>query len=135
MAQHAASSPRPPDLPPDLQRGELTALVHDASYTNVELANVELASQRANGVTFDTTRLVNVEFADSQLNDLRLADSTLSGCNLANTQAQRATATRVSVETSRLTGIHLPEAVLRDVTTVPRDCRDHRRRLCTPPRA
>jgi uncharacterized protein YjbI with pentapeptide repeats len=121
MTRHAASSPQPPDLPPDLARGELTALAHDASYANVELADVELASQHANGVTVDTTRLVNVEFSDSQLNDLRLVDSTLSGCNLANTQAQRATAARVSVETSRLTGIHLPEAVLRDVSI--RDCR------------
>ncbi len=58
MAENAASSPQPPDLPADLERGELIALAHDASYTNVELTDVELASQQANGVTFDTTRLV-----------------------------------------------------------------------------
>jgi uncharacterized protein YjbI with pentapeptide repeats len=72
-------------------------------------------------VSFDTARLVNVGFSDSHLNDLRITDSLLSGCNLATTQAQRASATRVSIETSRLTGIHLSEAVLRDVLI--RDCR------------
>jgi uncharacterized protein YjbI with pentapeptide repeats len=87
----------------------------------VELSDGVLANQHANGVTFDTVRLVNVAFSDSRLDDLRLADSVLSGCNLANNQAQRASANRVYIETSRLTGVHLPEAALRDVTI--RDCR------------
>jgi uncharacterized protein YjbI with pentapeptide repeats len=121
MSPRTASSPQSPDLPSELEPGNVSVLAHDGTYRDIELSDLALAEARANGVTFHTTRLVNVDVSASQLDDLRLTQRALKGCNLANTQAQRAAATRVTVETSRLTGIDLREATLRDVTF--RDCR------------
>ena len=79
MPGRAASSPQPPDLRSELERGEIGLFGHGGYYTEIELSGVVLSDQRANGVTFDTTRLVNVEISGSQLDDLRLTDSTLTG--------------------------------------------------------
>ncbi len=118
----AALSPQPPELPPGgLERAAVTALVHDGAYGEIELIEVDLSDQHANGVRLDSAKLVNVELAGSRLPDLGVADSWLAGCNMANVQAGRANLTRVSVEASRLTGIALTEAALRDVTL--RACR------------
>jgi hypothetical protein len=45
-----------------------------------------------------------------------LADVRATRCNLANVEARRATASRVSIASCRLTGLAFPEATLRDVT-------------------
>jgi uncharacterized protein YjbI with pentapeptide repeats len=121
MSQRTASSPRSPDLPSELEPGKVSVLAHEGTYRDIELSDLALAEARANGVTFDTTRLVNVDVSAAQLDDLRLTHCALKGCNLANTQMQRASASRVRIETSRLTGINLRDATLRDVAF--RDCR------------
>ncbi len=77
--------------------------------------------QHASGVSFQLAQITSVDLSGSRLEHLRLADSKLRGCNLANLQAPRADAACVSIESSRLTGIHLVEATLRDVTI--RGCR------------
>lgn len=73
-------------------------------------------TSRPNGVTFQTAKLTNDDLSGSRLEHLSLADRELNACNLANVQARGAAVTRATIETSRLTGIHLPEATLRDVT-------------------
>ncbi len=119
--RRTASPPHPPDLPTELNRGDTAQLVHDGSFTDVELSEVALPDQSANGVAFATSRLVKLDLSGSQLPDLRLADCTLMECNLANVQAQRAAVTRVTVENSRLTGIRFHEGTLLDATI--RGCR------------
>ena len=116
-----AADPQPPQLPADLERREIRALEHDATYAEVDLANLALTDQHANGVTFQTAKLTGVELAGSRLEHLGITDTQLTGCDLANLQSPRASATRAAISTSRLTGIALPEAVLRDVAI--RGCR------------
>lgn len=116
-----AHAPESPDLPAQLEPGDISELVHDAAHVETDLSDVALIDQRANGVMFETVRLGNVDLCGSRLEGLRVADSALKRCNLANIQARRTHATRVTINTSRLTGIHLPEAVLRDVMI--QDCR------------
>ncbi len=121
MPRRDAAIPHTPELPAALEPAEVGELSHDASYTECEVVDAVLSDQQANGVIFDAARLVNVELAGSRLDDLRLTDTELKRCNLANTRAQRAEAARVTFDGSRMTGIQLSEASLRDVTI--RDCR------------
>jgi uncharacterized protein YjbI with pentapeptide repeats len=51
MSRPAASAPLAPDLPPELNPGEIKALAHDESVAELELTGVVLTEQRANGVS------------------------------------------------------------------------------------
>lgn len=104
-----------------LERADITALAHDAAYVDIDLADAALPDQHARGVGFETVKLTKVDLSGSRLDHLRVADGELSACNLANVQGRGADLMRVIIETSRLTGIALPETVLRDVTM--RECR------------
>lgn len=117
----AARSPQPPELPFQLGRADISALAHDAAYGDVELVNVALCEQHAKGVAFETFKFTKVDLSGSRLDHLRVLDGELSDCNLANVQSRAANATRTTIQTSRLTGLALPEATLRDITI--RDCR------------
>lgn len=110
------TDPHPPELPYQLERAELGALAHDVAYEEIEVADAAVPDQHAGGVTLQTVRLTKVDLSGSRLEHLKLIDSRLSACSLANVQGRRANVTRVAIATSRLTGIHLPEATLRDVT-------------------
>jgi uncharacterized protein YjbI with pentapeptide repeats len=117
----AVPTPQEPRLPRELGLGEVAELHHDATVSEIELADVALVDQRANGVSFAAVRLSNVDLSGSHLDHLRIADGTLLRCNLANVRARNASITRVAVEGSRITGLTAPRATLRDLTL--RDCR------------
>src|ERR1039457_5922886 len=119
--RRAAASPREPQLPPQLDPGELDGLRHDANVSESELAGVSLVDQSVSGVTFGTVRLADVDLSGSRLEHLRITDGALRRCNLANVHAARASLNRVTVEGSRMTGIAVREATLRDVSL--RGCR------------
>jgi uncharacterized protein YjbI with pentapeptide repeats len=116
-----AASPRPPDLPAQLDAVEVKALSHDGAFTEVEVAGGWLVDQHANGVVFETVKLASVDLSGSRLDHLRISDGALTACNLANLQARSASLTRVSIDASRLTGIVLSQGKLVDVTL--RGCR------------
>ncbi len=117
----AASPPREPQLPPRLEGGTIAALGHDARITELELVGTSLIDQHASGVTFETVKLARIDLSGSRLEHLRIIDGTLHDCNLANLQGRSASAKRVTIESSRLTGIDLAEGALIDVTV--RGCR------------
>lgn len=117
----ATATPQEPRLPLRLAQGEVAELHHDDNVNEIELGNVSLVDQRANGVAFEAVRFSNVDVSGSQLEHLRMADGALHRCNLANVHARRASLTRVAVAGSRMTGIAMPEATLRDLTLS--DCR------------
>jgi uncharacterized protein YjbI with pentapeptide repeats len=115
------ASPRQPELPPELERIEIDALSHDATFTDIEVVQASLVDQHANGVTLGTVGLSSVDLSGSRLEHLSIADAALTGCSLANVQGRSARVTRALIEGSRLTGFVLSEAALTDVTF--RGCR------------
>jgi uncharacterized protein YjbI with pentapeptide repeats len=117
----AASPPTEPQLPDALDRGEIASLDHDARFSDVELTDISLVDQRANGVAFETVRLAQVDLSGSRLEHLRILDGALDGCNLANLQGRNASIKRAMIQSSRLTGIDFAEGALIDITF--RDCR------------
>ncbi len=119
--RRAAHPPKPPDLPTQLESEHPETLAHDSTHAELEWADLALSDQQAKGVTLRALRCAKVDLSGSRLDHLALADGALVGCNLANVQARKADFARVTVETSRLTGLALPEATLSDVTL--RDCR------------
>jgi uncharacterized protein YjbI with pentapeptide repeats len=117
----ATPDPAPAQLPSLLERVEVGGLDHDDAFDERELVGAALADQHARGVTFASVKLTDVDLSSSRMEHLGITDGVLDGCNLANLQARGARIKRVRIERSRLTGIHLAEAVLTDVTF--RDCR------------
>jgi uncharacterized protein YjbI with pentapeptide repeats len=103
----AARPPLPPESPIHLEAIDLSALSAQDAYQEVELVGTELSGQRAGGITFRNAGWTGVDLSESRLEQLRLDDCTLGGCNLANLHARGANLTRVSIESSRLTGIDL----------------------------
>lgn len=117
----AAAPPEAPDLPGRLEPWTLPSLSHDAVLREVSLVDNELADQHASGVQLHGASVTDVDLSGSRLDHLEITDAEFRGGNLANVQAQRAHALRVLAVNCRLTGLHLSEAQLRDVTI--RDCR------------
>src|SRR5208282_17697 len=73
-----APPPRQPQLPPRLDRGDVIALDHDGRLSELELSRASLAEQHANGVTFQTVRLDDVDLSGSRM-------ATFEHCLLAQT--------------------------------------------------
>src|SRR5277367_739003 len=112
----AASVPRPPSLPPELEPGVIDSLDHDETYAELELAEAALAGEHANGVRLDTVRLRTVDLSGSRLEHLSLTNAELSACDLSNVAAPRAELSCVTIDGGRLTGLRFTESDLRDVT-------------------
>jgi uncharacterized protein YjbI with pentapeptide repeats len=73
----AAQPPEPPDLPDDLEVGEIEALGDDDAYVEIELADVSLVDSQAGGVTFETVngaRLTGLALAEAGLRDVAIRD-------------------------------------------------------------
>jgi uncharacterized protein YjbI with pentapeptide repeats len=85
--------PRPPVVAPERRELSLEA-------DELDLTGAELVGGDASGAA---------------LRELSLVDSRLDRCNLANVEARSAAWIRVEVEGSRMTGLSVPEALLRDV--------------------
>lgn len=119
--RRVAHSPQSPELPAQLEAWEAGSLAHDGACSEVEVADVVLSDQDARGLALRAVKLTRVDLSGSRLDHLRVVDGTLANCNLANLHGRGADITRVTIETSRLTGTTLAEAVLRDLTI--RDCR------------
>jgi uncharacterized protein YjbI with pentapeptide repeats len=117
----AAPIPEAPRLPQELDRCEVAELRHGDHIAELELGDLLLVDQRANGVRLEAITASNVDLSGSRLEHASIADSALRRCNLANMQARNAGLLRVVVEESRMTGLAVPEGTLRDVTI--RDCR------------
>ena len=50
----------------------MTALGHDGTFAEIELAGTSLVDQHANGVTFETVKLKSVELSGSRLEHLTI---------------------------------------------------------------
>jgi uncharacterized protein YjbI with pentapeptide repeats len=112
----ATPSPGQPQLPHQINPGKIEALHHDDRIGDIELSDIAMIDQHANGVTFETVKLARVDLSGSRLEHLHIVDGALDGCNLANLRGRNANMKRVRVKSSRLTGIDLAESALSDVT-------------------
>lgn len=117
----AAVPPQPPCLPAALAHVEPAALAHDASYAEAELRALALPEQHAGGVAFEACRLAGVDLSGSRLEELKLVDCAVEGSDMANLTAHRTSIARVLFAGGRMTGAHLIDGSLRDVTF--RECR------------
>jgi uncharacterized protein YjbI with pentapeptide repeats len=99
----------------------IDALEHDDVHAEVELSDVALSRQSANGVALRQTRLTRVALTESRLDQLELADAALVSCDLSNVQGQGVQAERVTLESTGATGLGFPEARLCDLDF--RECR------------
>jgi uncharacterized protein YjbI with pentapeptide repeats len=104
-----------PELPTRLEPSEPTVLEHDAQFAEAELSHLNLRDQRARGVTFQGSKLVDIDLSSSELQDLSLLDVSFSGGNLANVRAHRGRVERTLLQAGRLTGLDLFDATLIDV--------------------
>jgi uncharacterized protein YjbI with pentapeptide repeats len=111
-----AHLPRRPELPAQLEAAAITTLAHDCGHLEVALADGDLADQDARGVSLESVRLTRVDLSGSRLDRLTAVDVEFDRCNLANLHGRGVEVTRLSVASSRLTGIRFSEAILRDVT-------------------
>ena len=112
----AADAPAAPDQARELETCELGSLEHDRTYEELQVDEAELEDQLAGGVRFRSSTLNNVALAGSQLEALRLDDCRIANSSLANVNARGAGFMRVLVIAGRLTGLHLPESRLQDIT-------------------
>ena len=71
----AVPLPTEPELPDELERAEITQLSHDERLSEVELSDLSLPDQRANGVTLDAARISAVDLSGSRLEHLRIAET------------------------------------------------------------
>ncbi len=111
-----AHSPRRPELPTPLEAAAIAALAHDSGHLEVALTDADLPDQDARGVSLESVRLTRVDLSGSRLDRLTAVDVEFDHCNLANLHGRGLDVTRLSIAASRLTGIRLSEATLRDVT-------------------
>jgi len=116
MTFRAAEAPRIPVLDDDLPVLELGALEHEDTFDGVRVEAAALAGLRASGVTFTSSRLVDVELGGSHLESLALTEVVVDRGDLSNVEARRAGIRVAALSGCRMTGIALTGATLRDVT-------------------
>lgn len=114
--QGKAAIPIAPEIPPVLEPVRLQTLTHGDGVFEAELSDIDLRESWARGVSVRNTAGRAVDLSGSDLEELRMLDAELRASNLANVTAPRSSLVRVRVVDSRLTGVNLFEAFVRDVT-------------------
>lgn len=95
-------------------------LEDEATFRNVAF-QVDLSGRSAELVEFDRCRFHRADLGGIALERARLVDCLLERTNLANMRADKSTMQRVRIGSSRMTGLHWVDGVLRDVTVA--ECR------------
>lgn len=93
-----------PRLRAQLDVQTLTAVEDEDRLTDLELTDQDLGGLLAEHVEISGCRLTKVNFGGSDLDKLILVDLELEHCDLANAHWADASATRVAISSSRLTG-------------------------------
>lgn len=84
-------------------------------YSDLVLAQADLAGQAAHSVTFDTVQFTHVRLGSTVLQAPHLRDVRFETCDLADAAWEKAQMSRVEVVESRLVGFKAGEARLQDV--------------------
>jgi len=116
MTARAAEQPRIPRLDEDLPALDIDALEHEDTFDGVRLEGVRLAGARASGVTFKSSRLVDVQLGGAHLESFALTEVVVERGDLSNVEARRAGIRVATLSGCRMTGIALTQATLLDVT-------------------
>jgi len=116
MTFRAAELPRVPVLDEDLPAFDVPALEHEDTFDGVRIERAALGHQRASGVTFNGSRLVDAQLSGSHLESLSLTEVVVERGDFSNAEARRAGIRTTSLSGCRMTGIALTDATLRDVT-------------------
>ncbi len=111
-----AEQPRLPGLDEDLPVLDVDALGHEDTFDGVRVEGAALAGMRASGVTFTSSRLVDVELGGANLEALALTEVVVARGDLSNVEARRAGIRVAALSGCRMTGIALTQATLLDVT-------------------
>lgn len=104
-----------PDLPAELEPGELAPLEPKFEIERMRIAGEELDADAGSG-RIGEAELEEVDFGASRLRSLQLVDVRAERLAAANGTWAGATLRRVELRASRLTGLDLGEARLEDVT-------------------
>lgn len=109
-------APSPPDLPPSLEAATVADHDLEDEATFVRLAfGIALPDREAESVEFDECRFDGADLSGGVLPRARFGDCLLEHANLANLRMDKGSLLRVRVAASRMTGLHLLDAALRDV--------------------
>jgi uncharacterized protein YjbI with pentapeptide repeats len=105
----------PPRLPRVLTPARLRPPRDESKYAGLHLSGGS-GDFAADHVEIGTSRLEGVDLARARLANLVVTDCLIERGDLANLAASRCALTRVEVRGSRMTGVHIVDAALVDVT-------------------
>ncbi|MEO7913560.1 MAG: pentapeptide repeat-containing protein [Roseiflexaceae bacterium] len=105
----------PPRLSKRAKIAELDALGEQMTYTELLIAEYELANQVAEFVTFETSFFKQMAMQRSHLRGLRLADVRFEACDLADSSWERLSASRVELLGCRLIGLQATDGRVEDM--------------------
>ena len=89
-------------------------LYDDARFEEIRIIELGDPGSTALDVVFETTLLEKVDLSAATLTGLKLVDTKILSSNLANTKSENANILRTEFIGCRLTGLQLPDVILRD---------------------
>jgi uncharacterized protein YjbI with pentapeptide repeats len=110
--------PVSPKLPASLSPARLPGddLSDDAVYLSLEFENVDLADRSAASVEIDQCRFKAANFGRTELDRAVISDAVFVSCDFANLRARGCSLMRVSLASSRMTGMSWAEGTVREAT-------------------
>jgi uncharacterized protein YjbI with pentapeptide repeats len=88
----------------------------DAVYLSLEFENIDLADRSAASVEIDQCRFKAVNLARTELDRAVISDAVFVSCDLANLRARGCSLVRVSLASSRMTGMSWVEGAVHEAT-------------------
>jgi uncharacterized protein YjbI with pentapeptide repeats len=115
--------PASPRLPATFRPAKLPDddLKDDGVYVSLEYDGIDLARRDAVSAEVDQCRYTDVSLAQTELDRVMIADTVFERCDLANLRARGCSLVRVTLGSSRMTGLSWAEGSVRETTM--RDCR------------
>ena len=105
----------PARLPKRANVVDLNALNDQATYSELLIADYDLANQVAEFVTFEKTYFKQISMQRAELRALRLADVRFEACDLADSSWERLSASRVELLGCRLIGLQATDGRVEDL--------------------
>jgi uncharacterized protein YjbI with pentapeptide repeats len=110
----ASSKPQIPDTIEET-KFDLEALNEETAWSDVAIHDATLAGETIRHLSFERSRVSNVNFGDMRILQLHATDVAFSNCNFANMASSGSSSGRVTFSQSKFTGMQLTKARLTDV--------------------
>ena len=116
--QGRLSQPTVPKLPASLTAAKLPDddLRDEGVCLSLEYVDADLSKRDVASVEIDRCRFKTVNFGQTELDRALISDSVFEGCDFANLRTRDCSLTRVSLASSRMTGVSWIQGSLRQVT-------------------